>query len=187
MLLDHLPCTLFLVRHAESEVNAQLGVPTQYGLGGSPLTERGRQQAAALASRFHDLPIAQVYASDLVRAHQTALLLTTDQPISTSPLLREGLLRDPATNETETPAEMVARITTILKEIARNHQGESVVVVSHGYVMRAFLVAVGFATFDELPGGAIVHTGFIKFRSDGEQFVIAEVIGVHKQQNMPGG
>jgi broad specificity phosphatase PhoE len=42
MPLSQLPCTLYLVRHAESEVNAQRGVPAQYGLGGSPLTERGR-------------------------------------------------------------------------------------------------------------------------------------------------
>jgi broad specificity phosphatase PhoE len=184
MSLDHLPCTLYLVRHAESEVNAQLGAPAQYGLGGSPLTEQGRQQAATLALRFQHLPIARVYASDLVRAYQTALILT-DQPISTSPLLREGLLRDPATNESETPDEMVTRITTILKEIFRNHQGESVVVVSHGYIMRALLVALGFATFDELPGGAIVHTGFIKLMNDGEQFVIAEAVGVHKRQELP--
>ena len=105
MPLSQLPCTLYLVRHAESEVNAQRGVPAQYGLGGSPLTERGRQQAAELASHFQDLPIAHVYASDLVRAHQTARILAADQPISTSPRLREGLLRDLASNELETPAE----------------------------------------------------------------------------------
>jgi broad specificity phosphatase PhoE len=178
MPLDQPLCTLYVVRHAESEVNAQRGVPAQYGLGGSPLTERGRQQAAELATRFQHLPIARVYTSDLVRAHQTALILATDQPISTSPLLRERFLRDPATNEFETPAEMVARLTAILKEIVRNHRGESVVVVSHGYVMRALLVALGFATFDELPGGAIAHTGYIKFMSDGEQFTITEVVGV---------
>jgi broad specificity phosphatase PhoE len=50
-----------------------------------------------------------------------------------------------------------------LNEIVGNHAGESVVVVSHGYVMRALLVAMGFATFDELPGGAIAHTGYIKY------------------------
>ena len=91
-----------------------------------------------------------------------------------------GLLRDPATNEIETPAEMVTRLTTILKEIVGNHRGQSVVVVSHGYVMRALLVALGFATFDELPGGAIAHTGFITLMSDGEQFTIVDMVGVHK-------
>lgn len=172
-------CTLYLIRHAESEVNAQRGVPAQYGPGGSPLTERGRQQAVDLAICFQHRPIARVYASDLVRAYQTARILAIDQPVSTSPLLREGLLRDPASNEFETPAEMVGRLTTILKEIVGNHRGESVVVVSHGYVMRALLVALGFATFDALPGGAIAHTGYITFMSDGEQFTIAETVSVH--------
>jgi len=74
---------------------------------------------------------------------------------------------------------MVARLTTILNEIVHKHRGASVVVVSHGYVMRALLVALGFATFDQLPGGAIAHTGYIKFMSDGEHFTIVEVVGVH--------
>ena len=180
MPLNQLPCTLYLVHHAESEVNAQLGVSAQYGLGGSPLTERGRQQAADLARRLRQLPIARVYASDLVRAHQTARILAPDQPISTSPLLRERSVRDPASTEPETDAEAVARLTMILKAIVRNHREESVVVVSHGYLMRTLLVALGFATFDALPGGAIAHTGYITFISDREHFTIVEVVGVHK-------
>jgi broad specificity phosphatase PhoE len=177
MPLDQLPCTLYLIRHAESEVNAQLGVPAQYVRGGSPLTQRGRQQAADLARRFRQLPIVHVYASDSVRAHQTALILAIDHPISTSPLLRER--RDPASTEPETDAEAVARLTMILKDIVRQHRGESVAVVSHGYVMRTLLVALGFATFDELPGGAIAHSGYIQFISDGEHFSIGEMDGVH--------
>ena len=179
MPLDQPLCTLYVVRHAESEVNAQQGVPAQYGLGGSPLTERGRQQAAELANRLQCLAIARVYASDLVRAHQTARILAADQPIRTSPLLREGLLRDPVSNEPETPTEMVARLLTILNEIVHNHRGESVVVVSHGYVMRTFLVTLGFGTSDQLPQGAIAHAGYIEFRSDGEHFTIVKTVGVH--------
>jgi hypothetical protein len=44
--------------------------------------------------------------------------------------------------------------------------------------MRTLLVALGFATFDQLPSGAITHTGYIQFISDGEHFHIAEVHGV---------
>ena len=49
----------------------------------------------------------------------------------------------------------------------------------HGYVMRTLLVALGFATFNELPGGAIAHTGYIQLICDGEHFSIGEVHGVH--------
>ena len=40
MSLDQHLCTIYLFRHAESEVNAQVGVPMQYGTGGSPLSQR---------------------------------------------------------------------------------------------------------------------------------------------------
>lgn len=172
------PCTIYLVRHAESEVNAQLGAPEQYGMGGSPLSERGRQQAADLASRLQEIPIARAYASERLRTQQTAHILTPDQPINISSLLRER--PDPAGPEPETDAEAVARLTMILNEIARNHPGESVVAVSHGFVMRTLLVALGFATVDELPGGAVTHTGYVKLIGDDERLSIAEVVGVHK-------
>ena len=178
MPLDQRPCTIYLVRHAESEVNAQVGAPTQYGSGGSPLSQRGRQQAAALAHRFQHLSIAQVYASDRLRAQETAQILAAGQPVNTAPLLHER--PDPAGAKPESDAAAVARITTVLQELARNHRGETVVAVSHGYVMRTLLVALGFATFDELPQVGMANTGYMQLSSDGEQLTLVEAVGVHK-------
>jgi broad specificity phosphatase PhoE len=178
MSLDQRLCTIYLVRHAESEVNAQIGVPTQYGSGGSPLSQRGRQQAVELAHRFQPFPIAQVYASDRLRAQETAQILAAGQPINTAPLLHER--PDPAGAEAESDAEAVARITLSLNSLARNHPGETVVAVSHGYIMRTLLVALGFATFDELPKDALTHTGYIQLSSDGEQLTLGEVVGAQK-------
>lgn len=180
MSLEQYPCIIYLVRHAESEVNAQLGVPTQYGSGGSPLTQRGHQQAADLARRLQPIPIAQVYASARLRPQETAQILADGRPIRTSPLLHER--PDPAGADPESDVEAVARITTVLHEIARNHRGETVVAVSHGYVMRTLLVALGFATFDELPKDALAHTGTIQLSSDGEQLTFAEVVGIQKAE-----
>lgn len=178
MPLDQHPCTIYLVRHAESEVNAQIGVPTQYGSGGSPLSQRGRQQAAELARRLQQLPIAQVYASERLHAQETAQILTAGQPIRVSPNLHER--PDPASADPETDGDAVARITTVLHELARDHRGETVVAVSHGYVMRTLLVALGFATFDELPKDALTHTGYMQLTSDGEQLSLIAVVGVQK-------
>lgn len=178
MPLDQRPCTIYLVRHAESEVNAQVGVPTQYGSGGSPLTQRGRQQAADLARRLRQFPIAQVYASERLRAQETAQILAAGQPVNTAPRLHER--PDPAGAEAESDADAVARITTVLHEIARNHPGETVVAVSHGYIMRTLLVALGFATFGELPKDALTHTGYMQLSSDGQQLTLVGVVGAHK-------
>ncbi|MEZ4869408.1 MAG: histidine phosphatase family protein [Caldilineaceae bacterium] len=178
MSLDQHLCTIYLVRHAESEVNAQVGVPTQYGSGGSPLSQRGRQQAADLARHFHHLTIAQVYASERLRAQETAQILAAGQPITIAPRLHER--PDPAGAEPESDADAVARITAALNAIARNHPGETVVAVSHGYIMRTLLVALGFATFDELPKDALTHTGYMQLLSDGERLALVEVVGVQK-------
>lgn len=178
MPLGQQPCTIYLVRHAESEVNAQVSVPMQYGTGGSPLSQRGRQQAAELANRFRPLSIAQVYASQRLRAQETAQILAGGKPIRTAPRLHER--PDPAGADPETDAEAVARITTVLHEIAHHHPGETVVAVSHGYVMRTLLVALGFATFDELSKDALTHTGYMQLISNGEQLSLVAVTGVQK-------
>ncbi len=60
---------LIFARHGETEWNAVLRVQ---GWTDTPLSARGRAQAAALAVRLADLPIQAVYASDLSRAVETA-------------------------------------------------------------------------------------------------------------------
>lgn len=61
---------LYLIRHAQSESNVLKTLNT--ALPGPPLTELGREQAAALAERLADEPVRAVYASMATRAQQTA-------------------------------------------------------------------------------------------------------------------
>ena len=91
---------LLLVRHAESEHNA-LGLVQGSVLDG-PLSERGREQARALATRLvsdaktgrgllQGHPLVAVYASPLKRADETARILAEPfgLPVSYLPDLRE--------------------------------------------------------------------------------------------------
>ncbi|HEY8338670.1 MAG TPA: MSMEG_4193 family putative phosphomutase [Egibacteraceae bacterium] len=60
--------TLLLVRHATTAATgSRLGGRTE-----TPLDERGREQAAALAERLAPLPLKAVYSSPLARTAQTA-------------------------------------------------------------------------------------------------------------------
>lgn len=61
---------LLLIRHAQSTANVQGALSTR--VPGPPLTELGHEQAEALAERLRDEPVAAVYASQALRAQQTA-------------------------------------------------------------------------------------------------------------------
>jgi broad specificity phosphatase PhoE len=61
---------LYFARHGESEANVQRihwNKPHGYGL-----TDKGREQAEALAADLADIPFAAIYCSPILRAAQTA-------------------------------------------------------------------------------------------------------------------
>ncbi len=78
---------IFVIRHGETELNATrvFQRPT------TPLSERGRDQAARLALRLEPVGIERILTSDLARAVETATAVSarTGAPIVVDPLLRE--------------------------------------------------------------------------------------------------
>lgn len=81
-------CTLYVVRHGESEANVN---KTVQGHTDSPLTEKGEEQAKEVAKAFKDIKFDAIYSSDLDRAKRTAEIIKLDRDveIKTSPKLRE--------------------------------------------------------------------------------------------------
>jgi len=61
---------LLLIRHGQTEGNVRGALDT--ALPGPPLTELGRTQADELAARLAGEPVVAVYASQAIRAQQTA-------------------------------------------------------------------------------------------------------------------
>jgi broad specificity phosphatase PhoE len=87
--------TIYLLRHGETRGNAERIVQ----LPDIPLSDRGREQARKLGARLATLPgtgIAQLLASDLARARETAELVrdATGAPLELDPLLHERNLGD---------------------------------------------------------------------------------------------
>lgn len=80
----------------------------------------------------------------------------------------------------ESAQEAVTRFITTVREIAVAYPGKTILIVSHGNVMRSFLVRLGYATFRELAHGSIENTGYIKIETDGVDFFIRETAGVYK-------
>lgn len=82
----------------------------------------------------------------------------------------------------ETTDESIARFITFLREIAVGFSGKTILIVSHGGVMRYLLIHLGFGTYENLPTGSISNLGFIKLESDGVDFFVKETKGVTLKQ-----
>jgi probable phosphoglycerate mutase len=147
------PTTLFLIRHGETELNAQRVVQPP----DADLSARGREQARRLAERLRGSGIALVLSSDLVRAAATAREIAgaTGAPLVLEPLLQErnfGAVRgtpyaelgfDLFARDYEPPGgeswavfeARVDRAFARVEELAAGRGG--VAVVTHGLVCRA--------------------------------------------------
>ena len=155
---------LYLVRHGESESN-RLGYFA--GQLDAPLTELGHEQARRVAEFFRDIAVDAVYSSDLSRAAETARPTAEQHGLSVIPApgMREvhagdwegmpftelpvispeqyrvwntdiGNVHFPNGESVEAAA---LRAQEALRQIAETHPGETVVVASHGGIIRALL------------------------------------------------
>lgn len=173
---------LFLARHGETDWNRDGRVQ---GHSDAPLNETGREQARQLARKLAGEPIAAVYSSDLQRARDTAAAVADAAalPVRTLTELREKhfgtwegltdaeiLERFPTARrgrwgDGETREQLETRVLSALREIAGRHEGETVLVVSHGGPLRAVQRAIGSA--DDAP---IVNCHVLRVAVEGGRF-----------------
>jgi len=137
---------LLLVRHGETDWNADGRLQGQTD---RPLSDFGRRQARQLADELEGEDLEAVYASDLVRARETAEIVAErlGLPVVLDPGLREknwgtweGLTaveRDRVEFVGESTQEHQERTLGALRRISERHPGDRrVLVVTHGGSMR---------------------------------------------------
>ncbi len=145
--------TLYVVRHGEATWNVLNKICG--GMSDVPLTEKGREQAAALAKNLP--PIDRVLCSPLQRARETAAILTEGKniPIETEPRLREQCFGDFEGMDRGTPEflrakqepacrfpggessfQTAARVYGLLDQLKAEQSDETVLLVCHGAIMR---------------------------------------------------
>lgn len=79
--------------------------------------------------------------------------------------------------------ETVSRVITWLREVAVAYPGQNVLAVAHGGVLRLILIHLGYSSYNQLPPFSIDNTAHIVLESDGVEFEIKEVSGVHKHES----
>jgi probable phosphoglycerate mutase len=152
--------TILLARHGETDWNSER---RWQGHADRPLNDVGREQARELAETLAGRAIDVVYSSDLVRAHETALIVAdrlglrvdvdaglreVDVGDWAGRLLTEIEQDDPqgfqrwrqgrkAWNGGESYEEMGERVVAAVLRLAARHPGQTALVVSHGGSIRA--------------------------------------------------
>jgi broad specificity phosphatase PhoE len=150
---------LLLARHGETDWNR---IGRWQGHADEPLNDAGREQAAELAEQLVDHGISAIYASDLRRASETARIVgeRLGLPVVEHPGLREidvgswsGLTRDEVRerfpegferwlggeigHDGETREQLTDRVVATVERTAARHDGETVLIVTHGGAIRA--------------------------------------------------
>ncbi|MFA6076953.1 MAG: histidine phosphatase family protein [Candidatus Paceibacterota bacterium] len=205
-------CTLYLVRHGETEWNVK---NINQGQSESYLTERGIEQAKETAERLKDIKFDAVFSSDLGRCTRTAEIIKLDREliVQTSKLLRErahgrfegqhddvmkSTLKDKLKEresvseseydsfrlapDVETTEEVMTRFLIELREIAIAYSNQKVLVVTHAGCIKNFLIKLGYVKRVDLPGGSFKQGGYVVVDSDGVDFFIKEVWGIRKPE-----
>ena len=151
---------ILAVRHGETAWNRDARIQGHTDIA---LNAHGEWQAAQLAQALREEPIAACYASDLRRAHATAMAVAQHHglPVETHIGLRERCFgvyegRSWVQLEADHPAETLAwrkrvpdfappggesllqlqaRVVNAVSELAARHPGEQILMVAHGGVL----------------------------------------------------
>lgn len=81
--------------------------------------------------------------------------------------------------------ELMRRFIPFLREVSVAYAGKIILIVTHGGVMRSFLVHLGYGTPAQLTWGTVENSAYLKLLSDGVDFFLKKVVGVEKKISLP--
>lgn len=139
---------LILVSHALTQWNVEGRIQGHTDV---PLNALGKKMALELANRLERENIHAVYTSDLKRAWQTAEPAAAQKSLTVTrdARLREGRSKNqersdiyptlPFYRDVETEETLYKRMAAAVSKIARSHDDQTVLVVSHGGAQRVLI------------------------------------------------
>lgn len=158
---------IYIARHGETEWNAQGRIQGHTDIN---MSDKGRQQAQALAQRLSQISFDVAYSSDMSRTSETAQIVLGESgvPLHTTPQLREynkGVFEGLTVHEYarkypdlyhasllndldfapiggETIRQSTARMAQFVHSLKERHLDDTVLIVGHGGSLRSFIVAL---------------------------------------------
>lgn len=85
----------------------------------------------------------------------------------------------------ESDKEVVNRFIAYLKKIGSKHKNKNVLIVTHGSVLRYFLISIGFGTYKELLIDAVKNTAYIHVVLEKNEFRLKFASGVVRNDIIP--
>lgn len=199
-------CTLYIVRHGESEANLA-------GLQGlnTKLTPKGKEQAKALVKQFKHIRFDAIFSSPLIRAKETVRFIAEEHKleIMTKEALRErheGIVDGKAEHEAkkefekmykmramlpyetwkkmsiaegyETDESLMSRFITALREIAIAYPNKTILIGSHVGIIKTFLIHLGYGSHKLLPSSKFANSSYIILKTDGIDFFLEKTHGI---------
>ncbi len=195
-------CTIYLVRHGRTDWNRQGLIQGHTDI---PLNIEGEKEAKELAKELNSIKFDGFFSSDLLRAKKTAEIIAVEHKLAveTTKALRERYFGDlegkPAKRLkeisktiseleeskrfsykshplVESDGELMSRFLTFLREIAISNPGKNILVVTHGGVIRVFLILLGLLTHES--DVRIGNLSYLKLESDGVDFFVKGTKGI---------
>lgn len=169
---------LCVTRHGETAWNKRGILQGWFDV---PINDLGRRQAGELAAGFADAGFTTVWTSPLIRARETADIISAalrlpppschaglkernfgaiqgipkDELAELNPALLEQILRrNPAASfvDGETMDEFADRVLAALGDIAARHAGDRVLIITHGWVLDVVTRHIGGLPRDAILG-----------------------------------
>jgi len=197
----------YIIRHGETDWNKTAKIQGQTDI---QLNKTGKDQATTLAKRLGKISFDLAFSSDLLRASETTQIIAMTKKLSvqTNKLLRErkyghyegkpstALLKNLKKLQklphkkrfsfkeggSESDEEIAKRLKAFLAKTAQTYPGKNVLVGSHGGIIRAFLIDIGFGDYNSLPPGSLENGALVVVSSDGRSFQVKTVERINQNK-----
>lgn len=195
---DSQTTSFYIVRHGETDWNVEKRKQGQKDI---PLNSIGRKQAERLSQELKHIAFDVGFSSDLQRAYETACIVSDKQlpVIWQDTRLRErcfgqweGRLWSEFSNasleeksDVESDETIILRVFSFLNETRTKHKGKTILVVTHGDVIRNIVASI-LPIKGDLSDIQTANTCYLKLSYTHEHWVIEELheIELPQDQNL---